>query len=129
MAEDLKFELSILATVQGFYQKLLRDSLGGDVPIPRGLDELALCHSDHDLPETLSRMYRWLHLLDMAITPASGTDNRRSARRADVCSGSCGICRTTGAPAGIHPKLFCTSSRARGSSKSPAITSVALFGT
>ena len=70
MAEDLKFELAILATVQGFYQKLLRDSLGGDVPIPSGLDEVSLRHSEGDLPETLSRMYRWLHLLDMAITPA-----------------------------------------------------------
>ena len=70
MAEDLKFELSILATVQGFYQKLMRDSLGGDVPIPGGLDEVSLRQSDHDLPDTLSRMYRWLHVLDMAITPA-----------------------------------------------------------
>ncbi len=70
MAEDLKFELAILATVQGFYQKLMRDSLGGDVPIPSGLDEVSLRHSESDLPETLSRMYRWLHLLDMAITPA-----------------------------------------------------------
>ncbi len=70
MAEDLKFELSILATVQGFYQKLMRDSLGGDVPIPSGLDEASLRQSDNGLPETLSRMYRWLHVLDMAITPA-----------------------------------------------------------
>ncbi len=70
MAEDLKFELSILATVQGFYQKLMRDSLGGDVPVPSGLDEHSLRHSEGDLPETLSRMYRWLHVLDMAITPA-----------------------------------------------------------
>ncbi len=70
MAEDLKFELSILATVQGFYQKVLRDSLGGDVPVPSGLDEVSLRHSEADLPETLSRMYRWLHVLDMAISPA-----------------------------------------------------------
>lgn len=70
MSEDLRFELAILATVQGFYQKLLRDTLGGEVPIPRGLDEDALRHSDRELPDTLSRMYRWLHLLDMAITPA-----------------------------------------------------------
>ena len=70
MAEDLRFELAILATVQGFYQKLLRNTLGGDVPIPGGLDEDALRHSDRELPHTLSRMYRWLHLLDMAITPA-----------------------------------------------------------
>jgi hypothetical protein len=70
LAEDLRFELAILATVQGLYQKLLGDSLGGDVPIPHGLDEDALRHSEHELPNTLSRMYRWLHLLDMAITPA-----------------------------------------------------------
>ncbi len=70
MAEDLRFELAILATVQGFYQKLMRDALGGDVPIPSGLDEDALRHSDGELPTTLSRMYRWLHMLDMAITPA-----------------------------------------------------------
>lgn len=70
MAEDLRFELAILATVQGFYQKLMRDTLGGDVPIPSGLDEDALRHSEHELPTTLSRMYRWLHMLDMAITPA-----------------------------------------------------------
>jgi hypothetical protein len=59
-----------LATVQGFYQKLLHDTLGGEVPIPKGLDDDALRHSDRELPNTLSRMYRWLHLLDMAITPA-----------------------------------------------------------
>ena len=70
MSEDLKFELAILATVQGFYQKLMRTSLGGDVPVPAGLDENSLRQNDGDLPETLSRMYRWLHLLDMAITPA-----------------------------------------------------------
>jgi hypothetical protein len=70
LAEDLKFELSILATVQGFYQKLMRDSLGGEVPIPSGLDEASLRQSDEDLPATLARMYRWLHVLDMAITPA-----------------------------------------------------------
>jgi hypothetical protein len=70
LAEDLKFELAILATVQGFYQKLLRDQLGGDVPVPAGLDEAALRQTEADLPETLSCMYRWLHVLDMAITPA-----------------------------------------------------------
>ena len=70
MAEDLGFELAILATVQGFYQKLMVVPLGGEVPVPRGLDEDALRHSERELPNTLTRMYRWLHLLDMAITPA-----------------------------------------------------------
>jgi hypothetical protein len=70
LAEDLRFELAILATVQGFYQRLLVNALGGEVPIPSGLDEDALRHSDRELPSTLACMYRWLHLLDMAITPA-----------------------------------------------------------
>ena len=70
LAEDLRFELAILATVQGLYQKLLRDTLGGEVPVPSGLDEEGLRQSEGELPNTLSRMYRWLHLLDMAITPA-----------------------------------------------------------
>ena len=70
MAEDLRFELAILATVQGFYQKLMMEALGGEVPVPSGLDEDALRHSERELPNTLTRMYRWLHLLDMAITPA-----------------------------------------------------------
>ena len=70
MAEDLRFELAILATVQGFYQKLMVEPLGGEVPVPSGLDEDALRHSERELPNTLTRMYRWLHLLDMAITPA-----------------------------------------------------------
>lgn len=70
MAEDLKFELGILATVQGFYQKLLRDLMDEEVPLPFGLDELALRHAEGDLAETLSRLYRWLHVLDMAVTPA-----------------------------------------------------------
>jgi hypothetical protein len=70
LAEDLRFELAILATVQGFYQKLMGDALGGPVPVPSGLDEDALRHSDRELPNTLTRMHRWLHMLDMAITPA-----------------------------------------------------------
>ena len=70
MAEDLRFELAILATVQSFYQKLMGDRLGGETPIPAGLDEESLLQTEGDLPATLTRLYRWLHLLDMAITPA-----------------------------------------------------------
>jgi hypothetical protein len=70
LAEDLRFELAILATVQGFYQKLMSETLGGELPVPSDLDEDALRHSERELPNTLTRMYRWLHMLDMAITPA-----------------------------------------------------------
>ena len=69
MSEELKFELSILATVQGFHQKLVCDFLGGEIPVPNGLDEESLRHSSN-LPATLTFMYRWLHLLDLAISPA-----------------------------------------------------------
>lgn len=69
MAEDPKWELAILATVQGFYEKLLQQPVGGEVPIPAGLETVSL-QGDGDVGETLSAMHRWLRLLDMAITPA-----------------------------------------------------------
>jgi hypothetical protein len=69
LAEDPKWELAILATVQGFYEKLLQDSVEGEVPVPAGLETVSL-HGDTDVNETLSAMRRWLRLLDMAITPA-----------------------------------------------------------
>ena len=69
MVEDPKWELAILATVQGFYEKLLQQPVGGEVPVPAGLEAVSL-QSDDDLAGTLSAMHRWLKLLDMAITPA-----------------------------------------------------------
>jgi len=70
LVEDPKWELAILATVQGFYEKLLQDSVGGEVPVPVGLEAISLQQSDGDVHETLATMRRWLRLLDMAITPA-----------------------------------------------------------
>jgi hypothetical protein len=69
LAEDPKWELAILATVQGFYEKLLQQPVGGEVPVPAGLEAVSL-QSDNDVQETLNSMHRWLRLLDMAITPA-----------------------------------------------------------
>lgn len=69
LAEDPKWELAILATVQGFYEKLLQEAVGGEVPVPAGLEAVSL-QSDDDVTGTLSSMHRWLKLLDMAITPA-----------------------------------------------------------
>jgi hypothetical protein len=69
LGEDPKWELAILATVQGFYEKLLQDHLGGEAPVPAGLEDISL-QSDGDLHGTLLRMHRWLRLLDLAITPA-----------------------------------------------------------
>ena len=42
MVEDPKWELAILATVQGFYQKLLQDHIGGEIPVPAGLEATSL---------------------------------------------------------------------------------------
>jgi len=69
VVEDPKWELAILATVQGFYEKLLQESVGGEVPVPNGLEAISL-QSDGAIHETLEQMRRWLRLLDMAITPA-----------------------------------------------------------
>jgi len=69
LAEDPKWELAILATVQGFYEKLLQDSVEGEVPVPAGLETVSL-HGEADVGETLGAMRRWLRLLDMAISPA-----------------------------------------------------------
>ena len=69
MTEDPKWELAILATVQGFYEKLLQQGVQGEVPVPAGLEAISL-QEDGDVQETLAKMRRWLRLLDMAITPA-----------------------------------------------------------
>jgi hypothetical protein len=69
VAEDPKWELAILATVQGFYEKLLQDSVGGEIPVPAGLEAVSL-QDDSEVHTTLDRMRRWLRLLDQAITPA-----------------------------------------------------------
>lgn len=70
MVEDPKWELAILATVQGFYERLLQDAVEGEVPVPMGLEAISLQQAEGEVHETLSRMHRWLRLLDLAITPA-----------------------------------------------------------
>lgn len=70
MVEDPKWELAILATVQGFYEKLLQEHVEGEVPVPAGLEAVSLQSDEGDVGQTLTRMRRWLRLLDMAITPA-----------------------------------------------------------
>ncbi len=70
MVEDPKWELAILATVQGFYEKLLQEHVEGEVPVPAGLEAVSLQSEEGEVGPTLARMRRWLRLLDMAITPA-----------------------------------------------------------
>jgi hypothetical protein len=69
LAEDPKWELAILATVQGFYEKLLQEAVEGEVPVPAGLETVSL-QAEGDVEATLALMRRWLHLLDLAISPA-----------------------------------------------------------
>lgn len=69
MAEDPKWELAILATVQGFCEKLLQDAVEGEVPVPAGLETVSL-QGDDNVTGMLAAMRRWLRLLDMAISPA-----------------------------------------------------------
>ncbi len=69
MAEDPKWELALLATVQGFYQRLLGEQFGEDLPIPTALALESIRHSS-DVRTTLGRLHTWIKLLDTAITPA-----------------------------------------------------------
>jgi hypothetical protein len=69
LVEDPKWELALLATVQSFYQRLLSDQLGGELPAPAELAPDVISHTD-DVRATLDRMQLWIQLLDMAITPA-----------------------------------------------------------
>ncbi len=69
MADDPKWELALLATVQGFYQRLLGEQFGEDLPIPSALALESIQHSD-DVRGTLNRLHTWIKLLDTAITPA-----------------------------------------------------------
>ncbi len=69
MVEDPSWEMALLATVQSFYQRLLSDQLGGELPIPAKLSTEAISHAS-DVRSTLAQMHLWIQLLDMAITPA-----------------------------------------------------------
>jgi hypothetical protein len=69
LAEDPKWELALLATVQSFYQRLMGEHLGGEIPTPAELSPEAIGRDD-EVRGTLARMKVWIQLLDMAITPA-----------------------------------------------------------
>jgi len=69
LAEDPKWELALLATVQGFYQRLLGEQLGGEIPTPAELTPEVVGQAS-DVRETLGRMNIWIHLLDVAVTPS-----------------------------------------------------------
>jgi hypothetical protein len=69
LAEDPKWELALLATVQSFYQRLMGEHLGGEIPTPAELTAEAIGRTE-DVRSTLDRMKLWIQLLDMAITPA-----------------------------------------------------------
>lgn len=69
MVEDPQWELALLATVQSFYQRLLSEQLGGQLPAPADLAPEVITHTS-DVRRTLDQMQLWIQLLDMAITPA-----------------------------------------------------------
>jgi hypothetical protein len=69
LLEDPKWELALLATVQSFYQRLLSDQLGGELPAPADLAPDVISQTE-DVRTTLKKMHLWIQLLDMAITPA-----------------------------------------------------------
>ncbi len=69
MVEDPQWELALLATVQAFYQRLLSEQIGGQLPAPAELAPDVIGHAA-DVRPTLHKMHLWIQLLDMAINPA-----------------------------------------------------------
>jgi hypothetical protein len=69
MVEDPNWELALLATVQAFYQRLLGEQLGGEIPAPAELAPDVIGQAEDPHP-TLAKMHLWIQLLDMAISPA-----------------------------------------------------------
>jgi len=69
LAEDPKWELALLTTVQGFYQRLLGEQFGEDLPIPSAL-ALEVIRQSSDVRSTLNQLHLWIKLLDSAVTPA-----------------------------------------------------------
>jgi hypothetical protein len=69
LIEDPKWELALLATVQAFYQRILSEQLGGQLPAPAELATDAISHTEN-VPSTLQQMHLWIQLLDMAVSPA-----------------------------------------------------------
>ena len=58
--------MALLASVQSFYQRLMGEHLGGEIPTPAELTREAIGRDD-DVRSTLKRMKVWIQLLDMAI--------------------------------------------------------------
>ena len=61
-------DMKELLDVHEFYLRLLKQSLGHDVPLPLGLDNLGNEANESERTETEATLRRWLDLLDLAIT-------------------------------------------------------------
>ena len=59
LLEDPKWELALLAIVQGFYQRLLSEQLGGEVPAPAELASESIGRAN-DVRSILERMHLWI---------------------------------------------------------------------
>jgi hypothetical protein len=70
VAEDLKWELTILEVVHGFYLSLLQSELEDELLVPAGVNAEALHDPMTDVANSVAYLRRWMKLLDMAITPA-----------------------------------------------------------
>jgi hypothetical protein len=70
LAEDLKWELTILEVVHGFDLSLLQKTLMDSVMVPAAVEGPALRAHGADLRNSVQQMRRWLKLLDLGITTA-----------------------------------------------------------
>ena len=70
LAEDLKWELTILEVVHGFDLALLQETLKDQVMVPAAVDGQTLRAPGADLRKSVQQIRRWLKLLDLGVSTA-----------------------------------------------------------
>ncbi len=78
MAANNERDFHVLGTVHSFYLELLRKSLGYDVPVPSGLEDLC-ANAAVDNEQTTALLHQWLNLLDLAISPPMVRDTLQAS--------------------------------------------------
>lgn len=83
--ESPKQNLRDMATVHGFYSRLLKDKLGHEIPVPQ---EVAAAAAEQEkISESLQLLGRWLSLLDLAIAPVMVRDGLKEITTKESAEG------------------------------------------
>jgi len=83
--ESPKQELDDMATVHGFYSKLLREKLQAEIPIPQ--EVTCAISGSESIEDSVKVLRRWLSLLDLAIAPVMVRDGLREITTKEAAEG------------------------------------------